>query len=60
MFEVLLILGIIFLVWVFPIYSIYKSDRCQRREKAAWIIACLFISWFAWVFYLLLAPLKKD
>jgi hypothetical protein len=60
MLEILLILGIIFVVWVFPIYSIYASDRTKGGEKAAWILACLFISWFAWVFYLLLAPLKKD
>ena len=33
-------------------------DRTDGREKAAWILAVIFISWFAWVFYALLAPLR--
>lgn len=35
------------------------SDRTDGKEKLAWILAVIFISWFAWIFYLLLAPLQR-
>jgi hypothetical protein len=38
---------------------ILKSERTSGNEKLAWLLALLCISWFAWIFYLLLAPLKK-
>jgi hypothetical protein len=57
---ILLCLGAAVLIWVFPIMAILFSNRTRGGEKAAWILACIFISWFAWVFYLLLAPLKKE
>ena len=55
----LFILGIVFLIWFLPIISIMLSNRASKSEKLAWIIAVLFISWFAWIFYLLLAPISK-
>ena len=48
------------LVWVLPIVLLIRSNRTTGGEKVAWILAFLFISWFAWVFYLLLAPLNKN
>lgn len=48
------------LFWLLPIILIAGSDRTYGGEKAAWILAVIFISWFAWVFYLLLAPLKQP
>jgi hypothetical protein len=45
-------------IWMLPIVFIALSDRTEGKEKAAWILAVIFISWFAWVFYLLLAPIK--
>lgn len=45
-------------IWLLPIVLIAVSDRTCGKEKAAWILAVIFISWFAWIFYLLLAPLK--
>ncbi|WP_218311837.1 PLDc N-terminal domain-containing protein [Alteromonas antoniana] len=45
-------------IWILPVWIIAKSDRTQGGEKVAWILAVIFISWFAWVFYFLLAPLK--
>ena len=33
--------------------------RTDGREKIAWILAVIFISWFAWIFYLLLAPVRR-
>lgn len=45
-------------IWLLPIVLIAISSRTSGKEKFAWIMAVIFISWFAWVFYLLLAPLK--
>jgi len=58
-FPLLLVLFIGF-IWFLPFLSILFSKKVGGTEKLAWILAVLFISWFAWVFYLLLAPLKKK
>lgn len=47
-------------IWLLPIILIAGSSKTCGKEKVAWILAVIFISWFAWVFYLLLAPLKKP
>ncbi len=47
-------------VWLIPLISILFSGKTTGSEKLAWILAVLFISWFAWIFYLLLAPIKKK
>lgn len=47
-------------IWFLPILLIAASDRTSGKEKAAWILGVIFITWFAWVFYLLLAPLKTT
>lgn len=49
-----------FVLWLLPIILIGLSSRTRGGEKAAWILAVIFVSWFAWVFYLLLAPLKRP
>lgn len=57
------ILGILFMasfIWVLPILLIAFSNKTTGNEKLAWILAVIFISWFAWIFYLLLAPLKRN
>jgi hypothetical protein len=46
-------------IWLIPLIAILVSDRTSGGEKAAWVLAVIFISWFAWIFYLLLAPLKR-
>lgn len=58
---IILILVILFFafLWLLPFIMILKSDRTTGNEKLAWLLALLCISWFAWIFYLLLAPLKK-
>lgn len=50
---------VFFIVWIIPIILIGVSERSSGGEKAAWILAMIFVSWFAWIFYLLLAPLKS-
>jgi hypothetical protein len=52
--------GLVFCIfWIIPIILIGVSSRTSGGEKVAWILAVIFVSWFAWVFYLLLAPLKS-
>jgi hypothetical protein len=47
-----------FLLWLLPILIIADTDKTTGGEKAAWILAIIFLSWFAWIFYFLLAPIK--
>lgn len=47
-------------IWLLPILLIAASSRTGGGEKLAWILAVIFVSWFAWVFYLLLAPIKEP
>jgi len=48
----------VFLIWLLPILIIAGSDKTTRGEKFCWILAIIFLSWFAWIFYFFLAPLK--
>ena len=47
-------------LWVLPILIIITSNKTTGGEKVAWVLAVLFISWFAWIFYMLLAPIKTK
>ena len=47
-----------FVIWLLPILFIANSEKTTGGEKAAWILAIIFLSWFAWIFYFLLAPIK--
>ena len=39
----------------------YRSAvRATGLEKAVWILLILFFTWFAWIFYALLAPLQPE
>jgi hypothetical protein len=49
-----------FLIWLLPILIIASSDKTTGGEKIAWILAIIFLSWFAWIFYFLLAPIKEK
>ena len=49
---------VLILIWLLPAILIGRSDKTRGGEKAAWIVAVVCISWFGWVFYLLLAPIK--
>ncbi len=46
------------LLWFLPLFIIISDNKTSGNEKFAWLLAVIFISWFAWIFYLLLAPLK--
>lgn len=56
----LVLLAFIGFIWLLPIIIIVGSDRTTGGEKAAWVLAVIFVSWFAWVFYWLLAPIKDQ
>lgn len=58
--TIFMILVFIAFVWVCPILVILFSNKTRGAEKLAWLLAVLFISWFAWIFYWLLAPLKRK
>ena len=45
-------------IWIAPAWIIATSDKTTGGEKIAWLLAMVFLSWFAWVFYFFLAPLK--
>lgn len=51
---------LVVLIWALPIVLISKSNRTFGGEKIAWVLAVIFVSWLAWIFYLLLAPLKSN
>lgn len=48
----------VFLIWLLPILIIAASDATTTGEKICWILAILCLSWFAWIFYFFLAPIK--
>jgi hypothetical protein len=57
--ALLLVFGCVF-IWLLPILIIAASDEVTTGEKIAWILAIIFLSWFAWIFYFFLAPLKQP
>ena len=49
------------ILWLLPIFFIVKSNKTSGAEKLFWLLAVLFVSWFAWILYMLLAPIgNKD
>ena len=54
------LLAIIGLIWLLPLLIIISSGKTSGKEKIAWLLAVIFVSWFAWIFYFLLAPIKKK
>ena len=49
-------LAVAFFAWALPILLILFSDRVSGKEKAIWVFCVLFVSWFAWILYLFIAP----
>jgi O-antigen/teichoic acid export membrane protein len=63
--ETLLGLGVgtllvVLVVWLLPIILILTSNKTSGAEKLFWLLAVVFVSWFAWILYMLLAPLGKH
>lgn len=53
----LIVTGGVFIIWLLPILLIMGSDQATRLEKLCWILAIIFLSWFAWILYAILGPL---
>ena len=53
------ILTLALIIWLLPIVFIARSRKTQAKEKILWILCVLFVSWFAWILYILLAPVSK-
>lgn len=53
----MIFIGILYLI---PILWILFSSKVRGGEKLAWLLAVIFVSWFAWIFFLLLAPLNDQ
>lgn len=51
---------LLMVIWTAPIILVAKSNRTRGGEKIAWALLIIFVSWLAWIFYLLLAPLKQN
>jgi TctA family transporter len=43
-------------LWLLPILIIAASDQTSTSEKLLWILAIVFLSWFAWIIYFFFAP----
>ena len=56
----LLIFSLIIIIWLVPLFIVASSNKVSGTEKLAWIIAMIFISWFSFILYLLLAPIKEK
>lgn len=50
----------VFAIWLLPIWIIATSNQTTGFEKIAWLLAIVCLSWFAWVFYFFLAPIKSK
>lgn len=59
-FAGLFLILILVSIWFAPIALILNSSKTSGKEKIAWILAVIFVTWFAWIFYLLLAPIKNN
>jgi len=54
-----IVMGVLCLaIWFVPFWIIATSDKTTGFEKIAWLLAMFCLSWFAWVFYFFLAPIK--
>jgi hypothetical protein len=65
MLETLLGLGVgtvvlLLVVWLIPNILILTSNKTSGAEKLFWLLAVVFVSWFAWILFMLLAPLGEK
>ena len=47
-------------IWLLPFITVLFSSRVSGSENFAWLLGIVFVSWFAWIFFLLLAPVKSE
>ncbi|MDO6508747.1 hypothetical protein Q4506_17190 [Colwellia sp. 4_MG-2023] len=51
---------VIGLFWLIPLVMLLKSKRTSGGTKALWVLAYVFVAWFAWLAYILLVPKKQP
>lgn len=56
----LAILSVMLLIWLAPLIDIALSRKVDRDEKLVWIFLCLALSWFCWILFYALAPVKQK
>ena len=49
-----LLLGAVF--WAIPLGLIISDPIVSVRERILWVFATIFVSWFAWLLFLWIAP----
>jgi len=59
-FVVIILFLTIGLFWLIPLVMLIKSDRTSGGTKLLWLLVFLFISWFAWLAYILLVPKSQP
>ncbi len=47
---------VITVVWGIPLGFIISDPIISTKERIIWIFAVIFVSWFAWLLYFLVAP----
>ena len=47
-------------IWLLPIIFILKYDKTSGAEKLFWLLAVFFVSWFAWIIYMFIAPVGSK
>jgi len=50
----------IFVFWVTPIAMIMKNQEASKKEKVLWIFAAFFVSWFAFILFVFIAPVFPN
>ena len=46
----------VIILWGIPLGFIVSDPIISRKERIIWVFAVLFVSWFAWLLYLWVAP----
>lgn len=44
------------IIWGVPLGFILSDPIISKKERIIWVFATVFVSWFAWLLYLWVAP----
>lgn len=58
--EIVIFMALWIFLWLLPFILVAKSNKTSGSEKLVWLLALFFISWFAWIFYIFLAPMGEG
>ena len=54
--AIILFILVFVVLWFLPFILIAGSSKTSGKEKIMWLLCLFFISWFAWIIYMFLAP----